>query len=386
MNKNNILIICCCVVFAFAGCKKDSVDYRYPQPFAGQQVTLPGVAGTELGLNAANSVFVDFSKGVVTPVRRANWDLGLYPGADFKVILNHTMGAMAYDTGKQNFADVQQKDSIDFVDKMKLGAAGSGAYVDPVTGTATDYLAKLVTIKVGASEGASNIYVVNSGYAGLPDMTTAVPATPTTPAIPSVPVKRPWYKVKIYQGTNGYRIKHARMNIDNPSFTEFIVNKDLSYNFNFFSFTSPAAVGEPAQSLWDIQWTWTTSTVADASATGTTAVATHDFVLINFLGGVTAAEVKIADQAANEYENFNKEKLTGISYLNTREAIGVKWRSLTTDGRPIVNRDRFYVVKDADGNVYKLRFVSSSNADGGIAGAPVIEYRLVDAAITPGTT
>lgn len=379
MNKNNILIICCCVVFAFAGCKKDSVDYKYPQPYAGQVSTLPGVAGTELGINAANSVFVDFSKGVVTPVRRANWDLGLYPGADSKVILNHTMGALAFDTGKQNFANVLQADSIAILASLQLDAAGSSKYVDPVTGTPTDYLAKLVTLKVGETEATSNIYIINSGYAGVPPLTNAIPATPTTPAIPPMALKRPWYKVKVYKGNNGYRIKYASMFNDNPAFTEFTVNKDLSYNFNVFSFTQLSTTGEPAKSLWDIEWTWTTSITTDAKAT-----ATHDFVLINFLGGVTAAEVKIVDQAAKEYENFNQDKLAGITYLNTREAIGVKWRSLTSDGRPIVNRDRFYLVKDAEGNVYKLRFVSSSNADGGVIGTPVIEYRLVEAAITPG--
>lgn len=380
MNKNNILIICCCVVFAFAGCKKDNVDYRYPQPYAGQLSTLPGVAGTELGINAANSVFVDFSKGVVTPVRRANWDLGLYPGADFKVILNHTMGALAFDTKQTDFSKVLQADSIAIAASLQLDAAGSGLLVDPVTGTSTDYLAKLVTLKVGETEETSNIYIINSGYAGVPPLTNAIPATPTTPAIPPIPLKRPWYKVKVYKGNNGYVVKFAQMSNDNPAFTPRTVNKDLSYNFNFFSFTQLSTTGEPAKSLWDIEWTWTTSKNAD----GTVATATHDFVLINFLGGVTAAEVKIVDQAAKEYENFNQEKLAGITYLNTREAIGIKWRSLTQDGRPIVNRDRFYVVKDADGNVYKLRFVSSSNADGGVIGTPVIEYRLVEAAITPG--
>ncbi|RAJ24314.1 HmuY family protein [Pedobacter cryoconitis] len=381
MNKNNILIICCSVVLAFAGCKKDSVDYRYPKPFDGQQVTLPGVAGTELGVNAANGVFVDFSKGLVTPVTRANWDLGLYPGSDFKVILNHTMGALAVYSGQTSFANVLQADSIKVIESLQLNAAGSAALADPVTGTPTEYLSKLTTIEVGENEASSKIYIVNTGYAGLPPMTTAVPATPTTPLIPSVPLKRPWFKVKVYKGTNGYRIKFAPMSNDNPSFTEFTVNKDLSYNFNFFSFNRPSPIGEPAQSLWDIQWTWTTSNTADGKA-----IATHDFVLINFLGGVTSSEVMIKDQSAKEYENFDKSKLAGLTYLNTREAIGVKWRSLTPDDRPVVNRDRFYVIKDADGNFYKLRFVSSSNADGGVAGAPVIEYRLVEAAIIPGTT
>ncbi len=38
--------------------------------------------------------------------------------------------------------------------------------------------------------------------------------------------------------------------------------------------------------------------------------------------------------------------------------------------------DRFYVIKDAAGNVYKLRFISFHASDGGVRGYPKIEYKL----------
>ncbi|MGY0038350.1 hypothetical protein [Pedobacter sp. NJ-S-72] len=116
MNKYRVIIICCCAVFAFAGCKKDNVDYRYPKPFEGQSVQLPGIAGNEEGYYAANSVFVDFSKGVISTVRRDSWSIGLYPGADFKVMINHSMGAMIQEViGKTDIATVGVADSANLV-------------------------------------------------------------------------------------------------------------------------------------------------------------------------------------------------------------------------------------------------------------------------------
>ncbi|WP_255157753.1 HmuY family protein [Siphonobacter sp. BAB-5385] len=39
--------------------------------------------------------------------------------------------------------------------------------------------------------------------------------------------------------------------------------------------------------------------------------------------------------------------------------------------------DRFYVIKDAAGNVYKLKFINYTSTDGGERGYPNIEYKLV---------
>jgi hypothetical protein len=58
--------------------------------------------------------------------------------------------------------------------------------------------------------------------------------------------------------------------------------------------------------------------------------------------------------------------------------IGSKWRTTAPGGTTGIKRDRFYVVKDPLGNVYKLKFVSMGlGADGGERGKPVVEYKLV---------
>ncbi|MFN3381839.1 MAG: HmuY family protein [Runella zeae] len=39
--------------------------------------------------------------------------------------------------------------------------------------------------------------------------------------------------------------------------------------------------------------------------------------------------------------------------------------------------DRFYIIKDPNGNYYKLKFISFHPSEGGTRGRPIIDYKLV---------
>ncbi|MBB5638583.1 hypothetical protein HDE68_004515 [Pedobacter cryoconitis] len=387
MNRFRIIIICCLAVFAFTGCKKDKVDYKYPQPFDGQTVQLPGISGNEEGFYAANSVFVDFSKGVVSTARRDSWNLGLYPGADFKAIINHSMGAMAINTGKTDIAAVGAADSIAITQDLTNGtldfrSSQSSKRIDPVIGTAAEYLSGLTLVKVGATEGESPVYIVSSGMAG----TTRNRIPPATgPIIDPSLLQFPWYKFKVYQTVNGYTVKYGLLNAQ--AFSPATINKNLSYNFNYMSFNSKNVNVEPAKSLWDIEWTWTTYKDANGKPDST-----NNFVMVNYLGGVGAIQYTIT--ATKTFENFTAADLANVKdedYVRTRDAIGEKWRDLIADPNDAtktknlskIKGNLFYVIKDGEGNVYKLRFKTSSNLDGGAMGRPVIEYRLVQGIANP---
>ncbi|RYX87115.1 hypothetical protein EON73_02050, partial [bacterium] len=67
--------------------------------------------------------------------------------------------------------------------------------------------------------------------------------------------------------------------------------------------------------------------------------------------------------------------IAAVAFKTERDVIGSKWRGTT--GTVGVRADRYYVVKDGAGNVYKLKFVSFISNDGGTRGKPVIEYKLV---------
>lgn len=100
----------------------------------------------------------------------------------------------------------------------------------------------------------------------------------------------------------------------------------------------------------------------------------QDFILLNYAAGAEAAEVL---ESTITYANYAETNIAATTFLKTRDAIGSKWR--VTSGATVgIRKDRFYVVKDPLGNIYKLKFVSMGLAsDGGERGRPVIEYKLV---------
>ena len=78
----------------------------------------------------------------------------------------------------------------------------------------------------------------------------------------------------------------------------------------------------------------------------------------------------------SSYANFKESDLSKVTLSDARDVISSKWR-VTSGGAVGVKTDRFYVIKDSSGNIYKLKFVSFHANDGGERGKPVIEYALV---------
>ena len=95
-----------------------------------------------------------------------------------------------------------------------------------------------------------------------------------------------------------------------------------------------------------------------------------DFISTNFRSGVQAAEVLTSTIA---YEDFTITNTNGLEFSAEPDAIGSKWRS--TNPPTGVKADRFYVVKDAGGNIYKVKFLAMGVNDGGTRGRPQLEYK-----------
>ena len=91
-------------------CKKD-VDPVIP-PSSGATVKLNGIAGTEAGSVAGNSVYLDLSGDRQTNILRSGWDLGFYCGSDFRVILNNSVVAGAKVLTQNSLAAVGAADTV----------------------------------------------------------------------------------------------------------------------------------------------------------------------------------------------------------------------------------------------------------------------------------
>lgn len=304
------------------------------------------------GATYPNTVFVSLRAEKQTAVPRGSWDLAFSTGSDFKVLINGTAGAMASAT---------EKTDINAVGATEIAAAeASGELVLATTNLqsishvddAANPLSTPAIAAVSATEGSNVVYLLSRGASGVD--------------------AKPWKKVRIIRKGDGYTLQHA--NADATSFTSLDVPKDNKHKFVYVSFENGVVSVEPDNSAWDIAWTAGTSSTNFGG--GPIAYFFQDLVYHNIYNSTSAVQVMEAEIA---YDDFAETDVPALVFeTNTRLTIGSNWRSGggPTSG-PALRTDRYYVIKDAEGNIYKLRFLSLTKD--GERGKPSFEYELVEA-------
>jgi HmuY protein len=316
---------------------------------AGSEIQLNGLIGSEAGSSAGNSVFVDFSNNQQTAAARASWDLGFFSGNDFRVILNNTTSASARVIAKNELNLVTAEDALPATDWDNNYDAASFNLIDDIRGELT----KTVIAEVSANDADNKVYIINPGTGG------GIAA-------------RPWYKIRILRKGTGYTLQYAK--IAETTFNTIDITKDAAYNFQFISLTSGTkTLVEPAKASWDIEWTY--STYETLYGTDLVPYSSADFIALNTKANVQAAEILTSTLT---YDAYTENNISATNFSSARDVIGNKWRTASpTAGASGVKTDRFYVLKDAAGNVYKLKCLSFHGDDGGTRGKPKFLYSLV---------
>lgn len=306
----------------------------------GAQLTLEGKTAAS---PYANVVYADLSGNKQTASDRKSWNLALTNDNRFRVVLNPSYQSTAVATSKTDITSVTLADPGTAVNlNHDVLDASTVSLVDAWNGD----LNKTVFAEVSAADNENKVYLIS--FEGSKD-------------------KDKWFKVKITRtAAGGYRLQYARLGENTIKTLE--VAKNADYNLTFVSLeTDKTVLAEPRKASWDIQWGYSTYDSGQGSPYWF-----QDFVVINNLAGTQAAEVL---NTSVTYAGFAEANIAGLTFSNARDAIGSKWRVTTGTG---LKTDRFYVIKDAGGNVYKLKFVSMGvGSDGGERGRPVIEYKLV---------
>jgi len=73
------------------------------------------------------------------------------------------------------------------------------------------------------------------------------------------------------------------------------------------------------------------------------------------------------------YNNFGMNNIVESNFSDDQRVIGAEWRDVFNGS---AFTDRFYVIKDIDGNYYKIRMLEFLN-ESGVRGYPKFEYKLV---------
>lgn len=313
------------------------------------------------GINYANAVMVDLSANVTDVYDRKNWALGFYSGSEYRVVMNHAFQMLSTVSAKADInavtvADAQASRLYQFnafepsVDASALTLADN--FNGSLTGTAI--------AEVSATDASNLVHFVVTGNGNLNDVTT-------------------WYKIRVLRNGNGYTLQYAKVGA--TTFTSVDIAKNSSYNHIFVSLdkgTDGITVIEPVKANWDIQWSYST---ALSSPSFNTPYWVQDFISINNHAGVKVATISKANatEAAAAYDSFTEANLAGLEFVGDRDVIGTKWRS--TQPATGVFHERFYIIRDANENYYKLKFKNMGvGGDGGERGRPVIQYELVQQA------
>lgn len=334
-------------VTIFSSCDED------PEP-----VLLPPTESGIIEINGGgaeypNTAYIQFRTGTQTTVARESWDLAFSTGSDFNVLINGTTGAMASATGKTDISDVGA-DEI-------ANAEASGELILTFTNLvgilhvddASNPLSKPVIESISPTNGENEVYLLNRGS--------------------SAATERPWKKIRVTRTGTGYTLEHA--DADSDVFSTLKVSKNDDDNFVYVSFEDGIVDVEPAKAAWDIAWTAGTSATPYPDATnGKLAYYFQDLVYNNIYSGVGVAQVLEAEIAYAAYV-YGDVYATTFAIKN-RLAIGSSWRSGGgPSSSPAVNGDIYYIVKDTEANIYKVRFLSLTKD--GERGKPSFEFELV---------
>lgn len=330
-----------------AACTRDNTAPVIP-PSEGSVLTLNGGAGESA---AQNSVYVDLSADRQDSVLRSSWNLGFHGGGQFRVILNNTTGASAINAGTTDINAVNST-NVDITTLASGFSADKFAIYDDTAGRVN----QTVIAEVSATDASNSVYVVNTVFAGAPSIDNI-------------------WKIRVLRsGTTGYTLQYAPL--DATSFSTITVPKNDAYHYTHVSFSGGLLNAQPEKTEWDIVWGW--NLYYTAFAGGFIPYGFSDLVFLNHLSGVQADVVLTADIA---FADFAEANISSVTFSSDRNTIGSTWRG-TTGATAGVFTDRYYIIRDVAGNIYKLRFNSmGAGSDSGVRGYPEVEYVLVRSAI-----
>ena len=331
------------------------------------------------GAKQPNQVWIDLSdidpitkKPKETLTKRTDWDLAFYSGNGFKVILNSSIMMAAGKILNATNIDAVTEASVATL-KTQVQVAdfnpANVAYIDDVKGDVPSGYTAIEEIKANESDNA--VYLVNMGkeiYSG----------TVPTGSVATGGDNRGWMKIQVVRTATGYKVKYAELNSDTHK--ELSIDKNTSYNFNFVSLKNNKEIFiQPEKNKWDICFTVFTNTIIGAGS-----YIYADFVTINNVGGAAAYEVIVPSTSSGieAYTNFKTSDIDQSKFIhNDQRVIGSNWRNPVGVNGLEVYGDRFYVVKDAEGFYFKLRFTrltkstSDQNGQAGERGFPQFDYK-----------
>ena len=350
---------------------------------AGKAYTLLPEVG---GANEPNQVYVDLSSGKMTSIRRDTWDLAFYCGDDFRVILNSSIAMTVKETPSTDIHKFVAPDTrILFSDDPRFPSrkAITDHLIDDPRGILQEEAGLEGTgtaiARVSEKEEENKVYLLNLGN----EIST------TTPELGSINLQgthRGFIKIRVKRSSNGYELSYAK-NDELKDIKTITISKDPEYNFVFLSLTTGQKVQvQPKKKNWDLCFSpstsWFNTQKEKIGSPFNSATFFPDMIISNLHGQTKATIFESSDKSEEkrnaEYTAYTKEKALKIDFskekYNSQMVIGRNWRD--NQGGALIRNELYYLIKDGDGNYFKLKILSMKN-DKGERGYPAFEYELL---------
>ena len=343
------------------------------------------------GSNMPNQVYFDFSSGVQTAVKRDTWELAFYNGTENRVYLNSSLLVSAAElegitdllavtetTDLSSPLELNTLDPMtfqpttvtvntvsDLLQGLPVGYFQYGDIQENIvfTDSGAGELEGTAFAEVSTTASENNVYIIGLG--------NAIPTEAAEPgSINTTGDHRGFMKVRILSDGNSYTIQYADLE-ETTNFSEVTVSKNDSYILSAFSLTEGQPVSvEPAKDSWDINFSGVFSYYGSQGPLFA-GLTYSDYAVHNTLGGVGLYQVTTYERDSEgvvtefdvpSYANFARGDVDESSFVyDDRTVIGSGWRDAFGG---TLRDDRYYVLKDAADNYYKLMFTAYVSNEG----------------------
>ena len=168
-----------------------------------------------------------------------------------------------------------------------------------------------------------------------------------------------------FKDENTYEIRSA--NLDDTEEKTDEIAKDANVNFLCYSFENGVVEIEPSKETWCLQFTrYTTMLYSEGKP--------YPYILNGTLLNPYLTKSKTELDTINPFDEANYEFATSSLLSRQKDTIGYDWKTYLFDiGRFKIDTIKYYLIEDAMGDFYKLRFKDFYDTEGK-KGYPTFEY------------
>ncbi|WP_127846495.1 HmuY family protein [Psychroflexus aestuariivivens] len=311
------------------------------------------------GPNQPNQVYVDLSGQNSTAINRAAWDLAFYQGEEFRVKLNGSLFMATAELDETDITAITSQDVASLQGQVAVGTFNPSnmAYVDAPSGEINE----TAIAEIANNNEDNKVYLLNLGN-------SVGTETPQPGSVELSGEPRGWKKIRILKDGINYILQHA--DLDATEFEEISISKSGNNAFEYVNLASNSTVEVDQNIQWDIEFTTFTNEIEGAGSYGYS-----DFVVNNRLANVSAYAV---ENSEIEYADYNIEDVSDEEFSLDQRAIGSNWRvGGGPNSSPTLKQELFFVLKDSDENIYKIRFTALTD-ENGVRGFPKFEYEKLN--------